>query len=185
MHYIQEALLEVLKEKTLDRIAVRDVCETANISRQTVYYHYDSLLHVFESWFEASMIERFRAKGTSRNWTAGYNEILHFCREYRDQLLNVYNSSYKEEFMDSIKAFAKELVTEAINGVSGEKHIPLTKVDKHFLMDFYMTVVVGFLEGFITKGMVDDPDYISGALELMIGGSVEEKEKAFITFFKE
>ena len=39
--YIEEALLRLLKENNMDRISVSMVCEECNVSRQTLYYHYD------------------------------------------------------------------------------------------------------------------------------------------------
>lgn len=184
MHYIQEALLEVLKEKSLDKIAVKDVCDQANISRQTVYYHYDSLINVFQSWFEKTFAERFKSKGSSSNWPDGYREVLLFCREYKEQLLNVYNSSYRTEFIKLIREFARGVVTEAIEDVSNDKGIPMVKKDKLFLVEFYMTVLVGFLAKFIDNGMEEDPDYLTKACAIMIGGSIEEKERAFNESYK-
>ena len=45
---IKDALLEVLSEKTFERITVTDVCRRAEITRATYYLHYQSLTEVLD-----------------------------------------------------------------------------------------------------------------------------------------
>lgn len=49
---ITDALVELLDEKTLDKITVTDVVKKADINRGTFYAHYDSVADVVTSIFE-------------------------------------------------------------------------------------------------------------------------------------
>lgn len=49
-HAIKEALIKLYKKrKTIDKITVKELCETANISRSTFYLHYCDLISIFEA----------------------------------------------------------------------------------------------------------------------------------------
>lgn len=39
---LQDALLEILKNKNIDRVTVKEICEKANINRGTFYLHYST-----------------------------------------------------------------------------------------------------------------------------------------------
>ena len=45
---IAEAFVSLSKEKSIDKITVKDLVETCNISRQSFYYHFQDILEVIE-----------------------------------------------------------------------------------------------------------------------------------------
>lgn len=45
---IAEAFFNLSKEKSIDKITVKDLVETCNISRQSFYYHFQDILEVIE-----------------------------------------------------------------------------------------------------------------------------------------
>lgn len=51
---ITDALVELLDEKTLDRITITDIVKKANINRGTFYAHYSSVSDVVTSIFESA-----------------------------------------------------------------------------------------------------------------------------------
>ncbi len=53
---IKDALLEVLSEKTFERITVTDVCRRAEITRATYYLHYQSLTEVLDELLNDALL---------------------------------------------------------------------------------------------------------------------------------
>lgn len=45
---IAETLYELLKHKPLDKITVKELVDTCNISRQSFYYHFQDIMDVVE-----------------------------------------------------------------------------------------------------------------------------------------
>ena len=45
---IADAFIKLSKEKSVDKITVKDLVEECNISRQTFYYHFQDILEVIE-----------------------------------------------------------------------------------------------------------------------------------------
>lgn len=184
MEYIQTALLELLEEKRLDRITVKDVCANAHVSRQTIYYHYDSLVDVFISWFRSGIAEKLKTKNTVHNWGEGYREILAFCKNHRKPIINVYKSSYRDDFLASIDALGRRLIERAVDDVSNEIGIPMLQQDRAFMVDFYMFVFMGFLKEYIENGMEQDYEFIASRCELMMGSSIRNREKIIFDSYR-
>lgn len=61
---IKDALLELIREKTYDRVNVTEVCRKAEISRATFYLHYDSLDEVLDSIIDDALLFSEKEKGT-------------------------------------------------------------------------------------------------------------------------
>ena len=47
-HAIKDALLELMKEKSFEKLSISGVCEAAQITRTTFYSHYDTLNQVLD-----------------------------------------------------------------------------------------------------------------------------------------
>lgn len=179
MDYIQDALIEALEHKNLDKITVKEICDKANISRQTLYYHYGSLGDVFISWYDETITERLVEKDTYLNWVEGFREILQTCTDHRNVITNVYKSSLKEDFIRAIDAVGRRYVSRAVDDVSNNLGIPILQVDKEFMVDFYMHVFLGFTIEHIAQGMVQDPEYITSRCALMMNSSITLREQVF------
>jgi AcrR family transcriptional regulator len=47
---IKKALIKLYKQhRNINKITIKELCETANISRSTFYLHYNDLISIFES----------------------------------------------------------------------------------------------------------------------------------------
>lgn len=182
MHYIEDALLEMLKEKPLDKTSVKEVAEKAHVSRQTVYYHYDSLLDVFTSWFNESIWSRF-TNSRERNWVAGFEDALRFCVEYKTEIINVYRSSYHMDFIRSQSQYAIKMLTDDIDILCKELEIPLSDRDKEFVVNYYVKLAIGVILNFIDDEMEDDPGYLASRLEIMVANSFEEKARKMLASY--
>ena len=184
MKYIQDALLELLSEKNMDNIKVQEVCDKANISRQTVYYHYSSLGEVFITWLETELTERLESKNTYKHWVDGYKEILLICSENRKEVTNVYNSSYRDEMMKALDDFGRDLVATAVETIADNLSLPLMRRDKDFMTRVYMYVFMGILEDYLKGDLEDNIDYIVSRCEMMLGESIRRKETELFELYK-
>lgn len=49
---LQEALFELLDQKSLADISVTELCERADIGRRTFYLHYDNIMEIFDDYLQ-------------------------------------------------------------------------------------------------------------------------------------
>lgn len=183
MLYIRKALFNLLKKKKLDKILVKDVCEAANISRQTFYYYFGTLSDVFMDWVKENLERLLNEKDSYASWLQGYGTLLKFCADNKEPFMNVYLSSYRSELIDVFKNYGYRIITLAVERVSIENRIPMIQTDKEFMVKFYLNIYVGILEDFFESGLKDDVDYISSLCEVMLGNSIYEKERQLFELY--
>ena len=61
---IAQTLYELLKHKSLDKITVKELVDTCNISRQSFYYHFQDIMDVVE-WCQNQSLKRLPIKKPS------------------------------------------------------------------------------------------------------------------------
>ena len=80
--FLRESLLELMKEKPIDKITPTELCRTANINRNTFYSHYYSprdVLIEIENDFSAQIIESLSNLSATEDVS-----ISHILREICD-----------------------------------------------------------------------------------------------------
>ncbi len=175
--YIEEALLRLLKENNMDRISVSMVCEECNVSRQTLYYHYDSLIDVFTGWAGRSILSEIEENDNYKSWADGFLLMLQFYRKYKDEFLNVFRSGYRKELESETWSMGTELIGRAVDEISADYSIPLIPGDRKFMVNFYMDVFSGILKRYFSNDMEDDPEYIVSRCRVMMDLSIEKTER--------
>ena len=60
---IFDAFMALSREKSVDKITVKDLVETCHISRQTFYYHFQDIVEVIEWAFEQALEEALSRRG--------------------------------------------------------------------------------------------------------------------------
>ena len=86
---LQEALLLMLRDKTINRISVRDLCEKAGINRTTFYNHYSCPADVLNDISQSVMngIGRMLDEAKSTNLQSVAEKMVSIFR-YRKIILN-------------------------------------------------------------------------------------------------
>ena len=77
--FLKESLLDLMKEKPIDKITPTELCRKANINRNTFYTHYYTprdVLTEIENDFSTQIIETLRSK-----FTADDNDISQMLKE--------------------------------------------------------------------------------------------------------
>ena len=84
---LKEAIIGLLQEKSIDKITVRELCDTAGLNRGTFYLHYDTpamLLKEIEEDFltqNRKLFESFWQKGREQNIMEA---LFSYIKENRD-----------------------------------------------------------------------------------------------------
>ncbi len=75
---IFEALLFLAHEKPLDSLSVKEICEHAHVSRQTLYAHFADKYDV-TTWFVLDYLRgTMRGLGTEYGWREAYRRVFSF-----------------------------------------------------------------------------------------------------------
>jgi AcrR family transcriptional regulator len=78
---LKEALLEILQDRPIERISVKEICDRADVNRSTFYVHYGSPMELLDS-IKDDMYDEIKSVNT------GYSDMLSF-------LTGVFDIMYK------------------------------------------------------------------------------------------
>ena len=104
---LRQALLEILQEKSIDQVTVKEICERADVNRSTFYVHYGSpqgLLDDIQQQMYEKINKRKKDFTNRKAYMADMCEILYDNRE----LLRLLLKSGKVEIMFMITDIWKD-----------------------------------------------------------------------------
>lgn len=126
--FIADALYELMKQKSLDKITVKDLVSYCNISRTTFYYYYKDIIDVIE-YRISKKLDSITELALQQDTAIKAIEIyVSTTNELHDMMHMIFASNRQNEFeeivINSIKAYIKELFpdkfSDATNGFESE-----------------------------------------------------------------
>ena len=135
---IGDALLKLLETKSIERITITELCETAHVNRSTFYHHYASQYEVLTE-IENQKVEDIKALLDKMDTKKSFSireqteAICEYVKENKSAFLLFMNSKYiLDEFCEKLSdiMLKKDFV---------EKHAPdeLSSEQKNLWADFY------------------------------------------------
>ena len=89
---IAQVFSELLQEKPLEQITVKELTETLGISRQTFYYYFHDIYEIVE-WIFATESEKILSGfSTIDSWQFGYILMMQWVLNHRRLVLSCYRS---------------------------------------------------------------------------------------------
>ena len=114
---LKESLLEILKERPIERVTVKEICDRADINRSTFYVHYGSPQELFDS-IKLDLFHEIKEKKRDYSDIKSYmNEICDIIYENRELFLVMIGAGHieamfalsdlwKDDFMDNLPEWA-------------------------------------------------------------------------------
>ena len=150
---IQAALWQILPDKPLGEITVKEVVDLCGISRQTFYYHFQDLYGVV-SWQFQTMSEEtleYLKEADDQDRHRVLELLVEKMRENKPLLLNIYRAfprSYLERYLIRwSQPFIRQQIQERGKGYQ------LKEGAAEFLIDLYSLSVASVLLNWLDKGM--------------------------------
>jgi len=154
MGYMQEALMVLLKEKSLNEIKIKEITDTAYVSRQTFYAHYDNKNTLFTSCVDI-VFDRINKKIIKRiNSTEQLSnrkkveEIFEVFKENSEELEVLFTVDNKDLLIESMR-MPTELVLKTLNmnGIMLELNVIQQKIFIDFMTGgFFMMLKAGLMD---------------------------------------
>ena len=123
---IINTFLELVEEKPLDKITIKDIANKCGINRNTFYYHFDDIYSLIESVFNNHVItiERMFEEGAS--WSECSEVALNFLVENRRAIRHIAFSMNRNQldhylFVVFKRIFTEYLLDNFIVDISDEK----------------------------------------------------------------
>ena len=178
--FLKESLLELMKEKPVDKITPTELCRKADINRNTFYAHYYStrdVLEEIEVEFSTQIIESLQNRFSEENIDISQmlNEICRIIYEKRDFCKILLSENGDSAFFERIIMLGKSVI------IDGWRREGVNLSDDQMDM-FFSYIVIGSV-ALIRKWAADDmkntPEEIATLIERAtyggINGMIESK----------
>ena len=164
---IAQKLGELLEQKNLDKITVRELVETCHISRQTFYYHFHDLMEVVE-WNQHKVLEKALQRDFSQgNSKEAIKEIVTDVLSHKELILQLLESRQHDEivelFLNTVRFQLREIL---------RKKAPVASVapmDAETMVSFYANGIVGMMIGELKKKEVNVEIFSTQLYRLLAG----------------
>lgn len=167
---IRATFLELLEQKPLSRITVKNLVEACGINRNTFYYYYRDLYDLIDDIFNSEADKVLFQNPIHGHWQDGCLQSMHYLMAHQMIIHNVFNSIELEAIKAYMLKFTRKLLRTFCESIDKNKDVPDS--DKEFIARFYSHAFVGTFLDWIRGGMSQPPEEVIGIMVRMLNGSI-------------
>lgn len=174
---IIDTFIELLGEKPLDKITVKDIVERCEINRGTFYYYYADIYALIEDIFENEVLRIAGDHTTYDTWQEKFLEATQLAKKDKKMLYHAYHSVSREKLERYLYRISGQLMREFVDREA--EGLLVSEEDKDVISQFYTCALVGLVSRWLDGGMKENPEiYINKFGELFEGNIQRALEKA-------
>ncbi len=149
------SLKKRLKEKPLDKITIKDICDGCGVNRQTFYYHFQDIYDLIEWIYTSAEYQILDENMTLLTWEDALMQIFDYALQEKEFVIATYHSLSREH----LENFLYRETYRPLHYIIKEHCADISIQDKDiaFLADFYKYAFVGIVLEWVRKGMKEDP----------------------------
>lgn len=169
---IQAAFIELLNERTMNKITVKDITDRCGINRNTFYYHYQDITALLEE-ICANQVDRIvKEYPTINSIDDCLKAAMKFALENRRAVMHIYNSDNRNIYVNSLWRICEQAVITYADTVLADAQI--SERDKDLIIRYYKCESFGIILDWISTGMKEE--YLQGIhrMCLLKKGQTEE-----------
>ena len=168
---IAEALIELLNERPLDKIRIKDITDRCGVARNTFYYHFADIPTLLESIFTAETRKIMFTHDDMFSWEDSFILAAQFALENKKLIYHIYNSVERENLERYLNSVAGEVMRQYVERAA--RGMTVSEEDKKLLEDFYRAALVGLVLDWLGSGMKYDPLQYIKRVGIMLRGNIE------------
>ncbi len=173
-HLLAQSLKELMAEKPLDKITVKEIVNRCGVNRQTFYYHFRDIYDLLD-WLFIEEGKEFSRRHpnyyTSGDGESAIRKMCNYLIENRQMAINIYNSLGRDIFgvylaREMAKMLRTALMQRALSSGISEETIAA-------VVNFYKHAVVGSLLDWVDAGLRGNVETIVELYLPLLEGSVD------------
>lgn len=151
---IKETFLELLEERPLADITVKDIVEKCGINRNSFYYHYQDLPALLEEIVREDTEAIIRKYPNVSSIVECYDALTEFVTTRRRAIMHIYRSVNREMFETYLMQVSEYFVRSYVDTALVNQEIP--QEDRQTIIDYYKCVGFGLVIDWLNNGMSAD-----------------------------
>ncbi len=166
---LANALKELTRTKSFDKITIHDITEQCGLNRQSFYYHFQDKFELVDWIYYNESISIIIDDLNFDNWDQKILDMLLKMKSedffYKDTL----KSSSGENFKDCIFKIASELFYNIIERI--DINTDYGTEEKHFISKFYAYGICSVIISWAINGMKESPEFLTLQLKNVSEGT--------------
>lgn len=156
---LKESFIELMSEKQIKDITVKDLTERADLNRGTFYLHYldiyDLLNQMEDEVIEnvSMMIQQFNFQNSSKSTYLLLEQLFEYIYENKHILKTFLQSSFKGQFFNKVQSLIKTTGLETLKNIYQESD----PIQYTLFLSFVSSGIIGVTEQWISDGMTLTP----------------------------
>ena len=165
---VQEALLNLLEQKNIDKVTILELCSLAQINRTTFYNHYGSQYDVLQeiagTYLENTALRIQMRMAAGDNFNTCLVEVLEYMRENRKFLQLLFSQNYFQllSVLDVALPHFEEMIMSRQPDEWPHQH-------KRAMAVFIQHGIVGLLVDWIKSGCKESAEEEAGLVFSVLG----------------
>ena len=174
---IANAAKNLLLEKNVKKLTVKDIVEECHITRQTFYYHFEDVPHLLE-WILEKGLEQMKEEAREH---PDIKERLHYffrmSIEIQPYIKKTLGTNYGQELEYLLKKEILALAEEMVE----EEHLyqNLSREQMQILIRYHSTAIIGLLMDWTEKDTKNMDEIIDVVYQIMSGRIAFKLEEIF------
>lgn len=148
---IRESFMELLNERPMNKITVKDITDRCGVNRNTFYYHYQDVPALVEE-ICAQQVERFvKDYPKISSIDECLDAAMKFALENKRAIMHLYSSSNWDTYVNALWRICEQTVRTYFNTVFG--HEKFSDRDKEIIIRYHKCESFGLIIDWISNGM--------------------------------
>ena len=174
---IMKTFIEILDEKSFDKITIKEITEKCKINRNTFYYHYEDIFDLVDKLLKNKSNEIINiCKNTEKSTFA---KSIKYITENKKAISNLYNSKICKTFEKYIYITIEELIRNYKN--IKYREIILDPNDEKLIIKFFAGAISNCIYYWLKSGMKSEPIEVINKmlkiLELSFAGVIKNYDR--------
>lgn len=165
---IAEAMKELARKKSFDKISIADITTACGLNRQTFYYHFQDKYELLNWIYYNEAFLPVMDGITFDNWHEKLCGLLRHMKEDQAFFANTTRCD-QDGFKDYLLSLTSAIFVDAIEELdTGSRLLP---DDKKFISEFYAYGICGTILGWVKGGMKVKPETVARHLKFLAEAS--------------
>ena len=143
------ALKELMKQKPLNKITVKDLTEACDVNRKTFYYHFTDIYDLLKWILDEEAVNIVKQFDLIVDFRDAVSFVLGYVEKNTHLLNCVYDSIGRDELKRFFYADFIQIVKDTVDRYEKELGLCLKQLYKEFVSIFYAEAIAGVLVSWI------------------------------------
>lgn len=177
---IMQAFIDLLTQKPLDKITVKDIIEQADINRNTFYYYYENIPSLLNALFEQEIQNFITSSEKNVSFAAEYVRAYSLVHDNRRAIYHIYQSGERQSLSRFLETSAELFVEWFVREAAAPYHLDENGI--YYVTHFYSYAIVGMTSHWVREDMPSLELNLPERIESSFYASIDNIIRDYIQF---